>query len=264
MRAPRLAGDPRRRRRDRRRDSARCIRRSTRGRRTSRCRRSRCCATASTRPDAEELAIATASHAGEADHIELVERLLDSLRLRRGPAAAARRICPATNWPEPKCWPRGELTRRDLHELLGQARRDARDLRAERLAVEATSRRRIRCSRRSSSTIVDITGEPETELGIDGCGLPIVPVSLTNLARAFATPGHRRARGTPERGVADALRAHPRLVSGTGTDRSAADDRGPGTDLQGRRRRCPRRSASRRPRLRLQDRRRRTTVPGSR
>ena len=52
---------------------------------------------------------------------------------------------------------------------------------------------------------------------MDGCGAPVFAISLTGLARAFlrivsAEPG------TPERAVADAMRAHPELVSGTGAD----------------------------------------------
>lgn len=35
-------------------------------------------------------------------------------------------------------------------------------------------------------TLGSISGDVDAELGIDGCGLPIVPLSLTHLARAFA------------------------------------------------------------------------------
>lgn len=67
-------------------------------------------------------------------------------------------------------------------------------------------------------TILDLTGDiEETDLGIDGCGLPIVPVPLINLARAYS----RLATAdpdTPERAVADAIREHPFLISGSGKD----------------------------------------------
>ncbi len=62
-----------------------------------------------------------------------------------------------------------------------------------------------------------LSGEEPVATGIDGCGAPLYAISLTGLARAFgrlttAVPG------TPERSVADAMRAHPELVAGTGRD----------------------------------------------
>ena len=61
-------------------------------------------------------------------------------------------------------------------------------------------------------------------VGVDGCGAPVLAVSLTGLARAFlrlvaAEPG------SPARTVADAMRAHPELVGGTGRRRHPADAR---------------------------------------
>ncbi|WP_327679761.1 asparaginase [Kitasatospora sp. NBC_00458] len=58
------------------------------------------------------------------------------------------------------------------------------------------------------------TGEPAGHAGVDGCGAPLLAVSLTGLARGYralllAGPG------TPERRVADAMRAHPEYVAGT-------------------------------------------------
>ncbi|MFF7410572.1 asparaginase [Streptomyces lydicus] len=58
------------------------------------------------------------------------------------------------------------------------------------------------------------SGEEVAHVGTDGCGAPLLSLSLTGLARAFrhfvlADPG------TPERRVADAMRAHPEYVAGT-------------------------------------------------
>ncbi|MFH8573302.1 asparaginase [Streptomyces sp. NPDC017993] len=58
------------------------------------------------------------------------------------------------------------------------------------------------------------SGEDVAHIGTDGCGAPLMSLSLTGLARAFrhfvaAEPG------TPERRVADAMRAHPEYVAGT-------------------------------------------------
>jgi L-asparaginase II len=64
------------------------------------------------------------------------------------------------------------------------------------------------------ATIEDLTGEPVKATGVDGCGAPLFALSLTGLARAFqamvtAPPA------TPERKVADAMRAYPEWTSGT-------------------------------------------------
>ena len=64
------------------------------------------------------------------------------------------------------------------------------------------------------ATVQELSGEEVAAIGTDGCGAPLMAVSLTGLARAFraivlADPG------TPERRVADAMRAHPEYVAGT-------------------------------------------------
>ncbi|MFF1477063.1 asparaginase [Streptomyces sp. NPDC058301] len=57
-------------------------------------------------------------------------------------------------------------------------------------------------------------GEPVATVGTDGCGAPLMAISLTGLARAFRTFVLAEP-GTPERRVADAMRAHPEYVAGT-------------------------------------------------
>ncbi len=52
----------------------------------------------------EELAIATASHEGESDHIELVERLLARYGLDEDQLRCPADL-PPTNSPGPNCWP---------------------------------------------------------------------------------------------------------------------------------------------------------------
>ncbi|MEE6311297.1 asparaginase [Plantactinospora veratri] len=70
--------------------------------------------------------------------------------------------------------------------------------------------------------IEEFTGEPAAAVGVDGCGAPLLAVSLTGLARAYlrlvsAEPG------SPARVVADAMRAYPEMVAGT--DDQAYDTR---------------------------------------
>jgi L-asparaginase II len=63
------------------------------------------------------------------------------------------------------------------------------------------------------SVISRLAGEPVAAVGVDGCGAPLMAISVTGLARAFralvlAEPG------TAERAVADAMRAYPEWTSG--------------------------------------------------
>ena len=69
------------------------------------------------------------------------------------------------------------------------------------------------------ATLEELTGVPVDTILVDGCGAPLLSTTLTGLARAFA----RLATATegPERRVADAIRRHPTLVSGTRRDEAA-------------------------------------------
>lgn len=63
-------------------------------------------------------------------------------------------------------------------------------------------------------TIAKLAGEPVTHVGVDGCGAPLMAISVTGLARAFravvlADPG------SAELAVAEAMRAYPEWTSGT-------------------------------------------------
>ncbi len=68
-----------------------------------------------------------------------------------------------------------------------------------------------------AATIERLAGEPVRHVAVDGCGAPQHALTLPGLARAFAALV-TAAPGTPERRVADAVRAHPHLVGGTGRD----------------------------------------------
>jgi L-asparaginase II len=65
-----------------------------------------------------------------------------------------------------------------------------------------------------SATVQELSGEPIAAVGVDGCGAPVVAISLTGLARAFAALASAPA-GTPEHRVAEAMRAYPEWVGGT-------------------------------------------------
>ncbi|MFD6067689.1 MULTISPECIES: asparaginase [Amycolatopsis] len=66
------------------------------------------------------------------------------------------------------------------------------------------------------ATVADLTSETIEAVGVDGCGAPLFAFSLTGLARSFGRLV--TAMGGPERRVADAVRAHPWQVAGTGRE----------------------------------------------
>ncbi|NUS44901.1 MAG: asparaginase [Streptomycetaceae bacterium] len=164
--------------------------------------------------DAAELAIVAASHYGEPEHIRLVRRLME----RHG-VAEDLLGCP----PD---LPLAESARAAAVTATGPARiyMNCSGKHAAMLAaclhndwpVAGYLEPGHPLQKVVIETIAELTGQASGSdaLGVDGCGLPIVPVSLTNLARAYA----RFVTATPDlpqRRVADAVRAHPRLISGT-------------------------------------------------
>ncbi|MFC8922615.1 asparaginase [Cellulosimicrobium sp. NPDC057127] len=74
------------------------------------------------------------------------------------------------------------------------------------------------------ATVAELTGVPVEHVTVDGCGAPLFSTSLRGLARAFgrlaAAPG--REPGSPEAAVAGAMAAFPDMVGGTGRDATRA------------------------------------------
>jgi L-asparaginase II len=65
-----------------------------------------------------------------------------------------------------------------------------------------------------AATLEDLSGESVAAVGVDGCGAPVMAISLTGLARAFAALA-TAATGTQEHLVAEAVRTYPEWVGGT-------------------------------------------------
>lgn len=161
----------------------------------------------------ERLALAAASHSGETFHRDLVQKMLAEHGLNAGqlqcppdlpldPAeaetylaggavrdrvtmncsgkhAAMLAVCALRDWPLDSYLDPGHPLQRLIHTVVEEA-----------------------------------AGESVAAVGTDGCGAPLMAISLTGLARAFrsfvlAVPG------SAERRVADAMRAHPEYVAGT-------------------------------------------------
>ena len=169
--------------------------------------------------DAELLALAAASHSGEDFHVDGVRKILSGAGLSEDDLR-----CPVS-------WPLDDDT---AHRLIARG--------------EDRSRIRMNCSGKHAAmlatcaangwptgsylapdhplqrairdTIADLAGQQPAATGVDGCGAPLFALTLAGLARAFRVLV-LAAPGTPERRVADAMRAYPEWTSGTHRDERA-------------------------------------------
>ncbi|MFE1312621.1 asparaginase [Streptomyces sp. NPDC058755] len=161
----------------------------------------------------ERLALAAASHSGEAFHRDLVRTMLDEHGLS----------------PEHlQCPPSLPLDQEEQEAYLAAgARRDrvAMNCSGKHTAMLAAAALRNwpldsylapdhPLQQLIRTVVEEAAGEPVAAVGTDGCGAPLMAISLTGLARAFRS-FVLAAPGTPERRVADAMRAHPEYVAGT-------------------------------------------------
>ncbi|MFI6694766.1 asparaginase [Streptomyces sp. NPDC050433] len=161
----------------------------------------------------ERLALAAASHSGEDFHLDLVQRMLADSGLT------------ADDLLNPADLP---LDRVEAEAYLAAGRvrdRVTMNCSGKHAAMLAACVRNdwqlgtyLETShplqRLVAEVVEETSGERVTAVGTDGCGAPLMAISLTGLARSFrhfviAEPG------TPERRVADAMRAHPEYVAGT-------------------------------------------------
>jgi L-asparaginase II len=159
-----------------------------------------------------ELAIAGGSHTGEDAHVAVVRAMLERAGLDESALGC------------PEDWPEDSATRERMI-----------------LAGEGRSRIRMNCSGKHAAmllacavngwdtasyldpqhplqvlvraTVERVTGEKVEHDAVDGCGAPLFSTSLLGLATVFRTLV-TAAEGTPERAVADAMRAHPFFVGG--------------------------------------------------
>ena len=81
--------------------------------------------------------------------------------------------------------------------------------------------------RACDATLAELAGEPVAATAVDGCGAPVMAISLAGLARAFGRVASA-APGTDEARVADAIRSHPEYLGGTRRDVTTFIRRTPG------------------------------------
>jgi L-asparaginase II len=181
--------------------------------------------------EGELLALAAASHSGEDFHVDGVRKILsgaglgeDSLRC---PPAwpldldAARRLIAAGGEPS-----RIRMNCSGKHAAMLAACVQNGWPTEDYLAQGHPLQREI------LSAVEEVADERVTVTGVDGCGAPLFALTLAGLARAFrtmvlATPG------TPERRVAEAMRAYPEWISGTHRDERLLMDAVPGLVVKG-------------------------------
>jgi L-asparaginase II len=157
----------------------------------------------------QHLALAAASHNGEAAHIAGVRAMLasgefDETDLGCPPAWSLDETARRT-WPEPR---RITMNCSGKHAAMLLTCRVNGWPTKSYLDADHPLHRSLRV------TVEDLAEEPVTAVGVDGCGAPLFALSLVGLARAYRRIA--TAQAGPERDVADAMRAYPELVAGTG------------------------------------------------
>ena len=163
--------------------------------------------------DGELLALAAASHSGEDFHIAGVRKILARAGLTEDDLQC------------PRALPREEVFQQEFLREGGEPDRVHMNCSGKHAAMLAT----CEAAGWPTETYTDpahplqvalrqalesLAGEQSAAVGVDGCGAPVFALSLVGLARAFqalvtASPG------TPERRVADAMRAYPKWTSGS-------------------------------------------------
>jgi L-asparaginase II len=157
----------------------------------------------------ELLALASASHSGEDFHVDGVQKILAGAGL-----SAEDLQCPPERPIDP------ELVRDPSRLRMNCSGKHSAMLAtcvvngwptATYLEADHPLQAAIR------ETVSELTGDEVAATGVDGCGAPLFAITLAGLARAFRALV-LAAPGTPERRVADAMRAHPQWTSGTDRD----------------------------------------------
>ncbi|GAA2712718.1 asparaginase [Micromonospora olivasterospora] len=163
--------------------------------------------------DPADVALVSASHAGEEFHLARVAALLAAAGLDESALH-----CP----PD---LPAGELARDAVLRAGGGPTRAQMNCSGKHTGMLLTCvaagwpldgywRPEHPLQVRLRATVEEFCGEEVSAVGVDGCGAPVLAVPLTGLARAYL----RLVSGEPgsvERTVADAMRAHPEIVGGT-------------------------------------------------
>jgi len=163
--------------------------------------------------DGRLLALAAASHSGEDFHVAGVREILAGAGLDEGALA-----CPAALPLDEQCahavLRRGGGPERLFNNCSGKHAAMAATCVAAGWPVTGYQKPDHPLQRAILDTAQRLAGEPVAATGVDGCGAALFALSVQGAARALramvlADPG------SPERRVADAMRAYPEWTSGT-------------------------------------------------
>ena len=163
--------------------------------------------------DGELLALAAASHSGEDFHVAGVRKILAGAGL-----AEQDLLCPPDRPLDESAWEAmvraGEPADRVHMNCSGKHAAMLATCVAAGWPTASYTDPGHPLQQRIKAVLRSLAGEPVTMVGVDGCGAPLLAITVAGLARAFRALV-LAAPGTPERRVADAMRAHPEWTSGT-------------------------------------------------
>ncbi len=178
-----------------------------------------------------DLALAAASHSGEPMHTERVASMLAAAGLTEDDLQCPPDL-PLDEASRAAVIARGEQPRRIYMNCSGKHTGMLTACRGAGWDTAGYMSPDHRFQQAVVAAITRLTGELPAASGIDGCGAPLVAVTLTGLARAFGRVNAGPA-GSAERTVADAMRAYPEMVAGTGRDDTLVMSAHPGVLMKG-------------------------------
>lgn len=169
--------------------------------------------------DVPLLALAAASHSGEEMHLEGVRTVLESVGLDE------------TALQTPPDWPLDPTEREHWIRAGAVPSPIAMNCSGKHAAMlatcvingwdPATYRERDHPLQQAVLAEVEsLAGEESPLVGVDGCGAPVIALTLSGLARSMGR-AVQQPSGSPARRVVDAMRAHPEMVGGSRRDVTA-------------------------------------------
>ncbi|MDQ0785529.1 L-asparaginase II [Streptomyces sp. B3I8] len=169
--------------------------------------------------DGEPLSLAAASHSGQERHLDGVRRLLERAGLTEHDLRNVPDLPYGTG--ERDEWIRaGRAPSRLAQNCSGKHAAMLYTCRVNGWSLEDYLDPGHPLQRAVAATAEELTGQRIARVSVDGCGAPLFAVSLRGLARAAARLTTAPA-GTPEARVADAMREHPEMASGSTRDVAA-------------------------------------------
>ncbi|WP_245685211.1 asparaginase [Streptomyces yerevanensis] len=169
--------------------------------------------------DGELLSLAAASHSGEERHLAGTRRILEQAGL---PEEALRNVPDLPYDPVVReAWVReGRLPSQLAQNCSGKHAAMLYTAHLNGWSLDDYLDPAHPLQQAIAEIVEDLTGQAIAHVSVDGCGAPLFSISLHGLARAAARIT-TAPPGTPEARVADAMREHAEMASGSGRDVAA-------------------------------------------